>query len=230
MVRQTKQSALAPVPVIEASASVSASAPPSEKKTKKSSNKTVEPVVVSAPVENVVIETVVVEPVASDAVSDVVESSVGTKMTEFNAHLQQILGLVSALKSEFKTLERMTSKELKTAQKLSSKKTKRSGNRAPSGFVKPTKISDELALFLGKPVGTEIARTSVSKEINQYIRANSLQDVANGRKINPDHKLSTLLKMNIGDELTYFNLQRYMKHHFIKAVVAETNVSVSATV
>jgi len=87
-----------------------------------------------------------------------------------------------------------------------------------SGFVKPSLISDELAIFLGKPVGTEMARTEVSKEINTYIIENRLQDVQNGRKINPDEKFRKLLRINEGDELTYFNLQRYMKHHFIKRV------------
>jgi chromatin remodeling complex protein RSC6 len=113
-------------------------------------------------------------------------------------------------------------RELKASQKLNTKRKRKSGNRAPSGFVKPTRISDELAEFLGKTVGTEMARTVVSKEINSYIRANKLQDPANGRKINPDLKLSKLLKINKGEELTYFNLQKYMKHHFIKQVPVAT--------
>ena len=74
-----------------------------------------------------------------------------------------------------------------------------------------------------------MARTDVSKEINQYIRLNSLQDKSNGRKIIPDNKLATLLKITGDDELTYFNLQRYMKHHFIKVDNAVA-VSVSASV
>jgi upstream activation factor subunit UAF30 len=84
--------------------------------------------------------------------------------------------------------------------------------------VKPTRISDELAKFLGKSAGVEMARTSVSKEINAYIREKGLQDPANGRKINPDASLTKLLNLQTTDELTYFNLQRYMKHHFIKEV------------
>jgi hypothetical protein len=141
-------------------------------------------------------------------------------MAEFSSKIQQLNGVVSSLKVEFKNLERAVLREMKNAQKTSSKKRRASGNRQPSGFVKPTRISDELAQFLGKEIGTEMARTAVSKEINQYIRSNSLQDKSNGRKINPDAKLSTLLKINKGDELTYFNLQRYMKHHFVKAVTA----------
>ena len=62
-----------------------------------------------------------------------------------------------------------------------------------------------------------MARTEVTKEINKYIRANNLQDKDNGRKINPDAALSKLLKLKKEDELTYFNLQRYMSPHFAKA-------------
>lgn len=156
---------------------------------------------------------------AAPIVAPVVEeSAVLAKMLEFGAKLQQNNGLFTILKNDFKNLEKLVSRELKSAQKASAKKRRTSGNRQPSGFVKPTRISDELAEFLGKTVGTEMARTAVSKEINAYIRANNLQDEKNGRKINPDNKLSKLLKLSKEDELTYFNLQKFMKHHFIKAV------------
>jgi chromatin remodeling complex protein RSC6 len=159
--------------------------------------------------------------VAASATTAPVEStevsSVAVKMTEFSAKLQQLVGLFSTVKNDFKTLEKTVSRDLKAALKASSKRKRATGNRQPSGFVKPTLISNELAEFLGKTVGTEMARTEVSKEINKYIQSNNLKDPANGRKINPDAKLAKLLKLNKTDELTYFNLQRYMKHHFIKA-------------
>jgi len=154
---------------------------------------------------------------SNEVVESADPSSISTKMTEFSAKLQQMYSIFSSVKGDFKTLEKAIAREMKAAQKSSAKKSKRSGNRQPSGFVKPTLISAELASFLGKTVGTEMARTAVSKEINNYIRSNSLQDKANGRKINPDAKLATLLKTKPEDELTYFNLQRFMKHHFIKA-------------
>ena len=147
-------------------------------------------------------------------------STLSVKMTEFSAKLQQLVGLFSTVKNDFKTLEKTVAREMKVAQKASSKRKRNGVARQPSGFVKPTRISDELAAFLGKTLGTEMARTAVSKEINAYIRANNLQDKENGRKINPDSKLLKLLKLEKGEELTYFNLQRYMKHHFVKAAVA----------
>jgi chromatin remodeling complex protein RSC6 len=86
--------------------------------------------------------------------------------------------------------------------------------RRPSGFTTPTRISNELAKFLGKPAGTEMARTDVSRHINTYIRTNNLHDPQNGRIINADTKLQKLLRLGKNDELTYFNLQKYMKPHF----------------
>jgi len=145
-------------------------------------------------------------------------SSLTARLADYSSKIQQLSSVVSLLKTEYKQLEKTVARELKNAQKTASKKKRSSGNRAPSGFVKPTRISDELALFLGKEKGTELARTAVSKEINAYIRANSLQDKENGRKIHADPKLAKLLKLGKDDELTYFNLQKYMKNHFIKAV------------
>jgi len=159
-------------------------------------------------------------PVAPETVAEpVIEGSLQSKLAEYGAKLQALVAIVNVAKNDYKTLEKAVTRELKVAQKSSSKKKKTSGNRAPSGFVKPTLITDELAAFLGKDKGSLLARTAVSKEINAYIRANNLQDPANGRKINADAKLAKLLKLAKNDELTYFNLQKYMKHHFIKMPV-----------
>jgi upstream activation factor subunit UAF30 len=170
------------------------------------------PVVSVTPAE----ENVVVEEVVDG------EAPVAEKSVEFLAKLQQIGVLISSLKTEYRTLEKQWNRELKTAQKQQSKRKRKAGNRAPSGFVKPTRISDELAKFLDKPAGSEMARTEVTRDINKYIRTNNLQDKENGRKINPDTKLATLLKLKKTDELTYFNLQRYMSPHFAKAVKEAT--------
>ena len=201
MVRTTKtEKQSAPAPVANVVVEQSATAKKASKKTKDAAPVAVAPVVDAPVVES----------------AEVPDNSSSVKMTEFGAKLQQLTTMISTLKSEYKTLEKIMARELKNAQKSSSRKRK-SGNRQPSGFVKPTRISDELAQFLGKIIGTEMARTAVSKEINAYIQANKLQDAKNGRIIHADKKLTELLKLKAGDELTYFNLQKYMKHHFVKA-------------
>jgi len=197
-----------------AAAPVVAAAPAAEKKAKKA--KAAEPVVVAAPAPAA--DAAPAVEVAADAETPLADQSV-----EFLAKLQQLGALISSLKTEYRTLEKKWTREVKTAQKQSSKRKRKAGNRAPSGFVKPTKISDELASFLGKDKGSEMARTDVTREINTYIRAHKLQDKENGRKINPDTKLAALLKLKKTDELTYFNLQKYMSPHFAKAVKAEVS-------
>ena len=165
-------------------------------------------------------------PVESTEATDM--STMTEGFTEFLSKLQALTTQIASLKTEFRALEKRSVRELKAAQKANAKRKRKSTNRAPSGFVKPTLISNELAGFLNKPVGTEMARTEVTREINGYIREHNLQDKENGRKINPDKKLASLLKIKSGDELTYFNLQRYMSPHFAKSQKAESSGATTA--
>ena len=198
MVRAAKTTESTPAPVAEK--------PKAEKKVKAPKEAKTE--VAPAPVA---------EPVATEG-EQLDVSSLTSKLADFGEKINKLTSVVAAMKNEYKVLDKAIARELKSAQKASQKKKRTSGNRAPSGFVKPTLISDELAVFLGKEKGTELARTAVSKEIHAYIRAAKLQDPTNGRQINADAKLAKLLKLGKADALTYFNLQKYMKHHFIKTV------------
>ena len=163
-------------------------------------------------------DTIVTEtaPIETATVEEPVSTVFG-QFSDFMAKLQAVSASMSSLRTEFRSIERQVTRELKAAAKVTAKRKRRTGNRAPSGFVKPTLISNELAGFLGKPEGTEMARTEVTREINAYIRQHKLQDKENGRKIIADKKLTGLLKLKKGDELTYFNLQKYMSPHFAKA-------------
>jgi len=201
----------APAPVVEAAPETKPKAAKKQAAPKKEAAAAPVAVAVAAPVEG-----------ATEVAAAGETASVSSEFTEFMAKLQQLGAVVSSLKTEFRSLEKKASRELKTAAKASHKRKRKTGNRSPSGFVKPTLISDELAAFLGKGKGTQMARTEVTREINAYIRANQLQDKTNGRRINADTNLASLLKLASGEELTYFNLQRYMSPHFAKsaAVVA----------
>ena len=100
-------------------------------------------------------------------------------------------------------------------QKLKNKKkSSNSGIKHQSGIAKPGFISPALCNFIGVSEGTEMARTEVIKFVNKYIKEKQLQDKDNKKVIVPDAKLQTLLQSKKSDEITYFNLQTYMKPHY----------------
>merc|ERR1712091_300465 len=120
------------------------------------------------------------------------------------------------LQSDVKELHKAVNKIMKEHGKKKKKGSERP-KREPSGFAKPTLISKELCAFLQKPVGTEMARTEVTKYLTAYIKTNDLQYPEDKRKTKPDTKLKKLLNLNKDDQVTYFNLQKYMKPHFESA-------------
>jgi len=212
MVRKTQSTATAtatPAPVV--AVTVEAPAPVVEKKTRKPKATAVEapaPAVAPAPVE-------APAPVA-EAVAPA-EDTLSSKLADFGSKIQQVAGILSSMRADYKALEKSVSKELKNASKSKKAKKASSGNRQPSGFVKPTAVSEELLKFLGKSAGTLMSRVEVSKEIIAYINANGLKE---GRQINADAKLGQLLRLASGDVLTFFNLQKFLKIHFIKTATA----------
>jgi chromatin remodeling complex protein RSC6 len=211
MVRKTKSEAPVAAPTVTVTVE---SAPVVEKKPKKA--KVAAPVVEApAPAPTPVVEAAPAP--AAEATVDV--STLASKLNDFGSKIQQVTTILSSMKADYKLLEKSVSRELKAASKSKKAKKASSGNRQPSGFVKPSVISEELIEFLGKEAGTMMSRVEVSKGINAYITANNLKDKVSGRQINPDAKLATLLKIGKDEVLTYFNLQKYLKIHFVKAVV-----------
>lgn len=150
-------------------------------------------------------------------------SKLNALMVDFSARLHQNQMQSNSIRNDFKVLEKQLQKELKTLAK-SGRRNKKTTTRSPSGFVKPTLISDDLAAFLNKEKGIQMARTDVTREINAYIREHNLQDKQNGRRIIADQKLTRLLNLQTNDELTYFNLQKYMSPHFHKETPAVATV------
>ena len=113
-------------------------------------------------------------------------------------------------------LEKQVHRDHKQLQKQAKGRKRRQvdPDAPPSGFAKPGPVSDELRKFLNLTKNDEIARTEVTKAINAYCKKHDLQNQADKRKIQPDAPLRKLLKLNKGDELTFFNLQTYLKFHF----------------
>ena len=120
---------------------------------------------------------------------------------------------ITALQHQLRVLERSVTKEVKTLRKDALKK-KAKVARKPSGFAKPSHITNELCSFMKLPENTEVARTEVTQYVIKYIREHHLQHTDNRKIIIPDEPLKQLLDIKEGDEVTYFNIQKYMNKHF----------------
>ena len=205
-------SAVAPV-VAAAPAPVAAAAPVAEKKTKKV-------VAAAAPAA----APVVAAPVVAAPVAAVTEVAAEAPATSLDDDLKVVLGrltglreVVSTMITEVKKLEKRVHREIKDARKRR-RRVKAEGEegakpRGPSIFEIPTKVTDELCVFLGKPKGTLISRSNVTREINNYVKEKNLK---NKHDIKPDAALKKLLRLTDADNLTYFNLQRYLNTHYVK--------------
>ena len=139
------------------------------------------------------------------------------------------------LTKELRAIKREHAKVLKVAQKR--KRGVRDPNkpkRKPSGFAKETLMSPQLCKFLGVSEDTRFLRTQVTKKISAYIRENKLFMEENKRRFVPE-KGSLLAKIlgkprfpynknkpEEGNGYCYFNLQSYLKDHFIAPKVEET--------
>jgi len=136
-------------------------------------------------------------------------------------NLNTLRETVSAMLGQVKKLEKRVHRELKDARKRKRRAPVAEGPdakpRVLSIFERPTKVTDELCKFLGKANGTLMSRSEVTKGVNNYVKEKNLK---NKHDIKPDASLKTLLAIGEGEPLTYFNLQRYLNRHYIKAVPA----------
>ena len=179
----------------------------------------------------VVAEASTVSTASTTSTSTVVpEISLDARFESIMTRLAEFKAFQASLHADVKFLRREVTRQMREANKRRRRKAPATDDatrapRAPSGFAKPTLISDELCAFLGKPVGTEMARTEVTKSITAYIKEHSLQHSDNKRHIKPDSALKALLNVDDSTELTYFNLQKYMKVHFPKSAAASAGAS-----
>ena len=135
--------------------------------------------------------------------------------TQFNNILQDVStfkNIFNEFQTKIKALEKSIIKEKKELQIKEKKKTI-IFTKNPSGFSNAMKVSDELLNFMKKPIGTTLSRTDITQYITQYIKDNKLQNMEQRKKIIPNEELMLLFKLNPTDELTYFNLQKYINIH-----------------
>jgi chromatin remodeling complex protein RSC6 len=195
-------------------------------KSKKSVSKEVAPV--AAP-EVVVATAPAVEESSkpAEAAVEVQDVNIETLFNKLVSQFQDLQSVVKTLQVNLKVLQKEVVKERKENLKLVEKSVKKSQKkRSPSGFAKPAPISKELANFLGLPEGTELARTDVTTKVIAYVKEHNLQNPEAKTQIVPDAKLKALLTPAEGDVIKFFNLQTYLKKHFLPSQSAAVPVTV----
>ncbi len=160
---------------------------------------------------------VVAAPVAAPASPAKVEEDVSATLLKSIADLQEqvsaLKSAIPAISTALKGIEKQAARVVKKAERRRKRKTDSNGEAKPTHFKVPVKITDELTSFLGLPKGSLLSRGDGTKGVIAYARSHSLMDK---QSIKADAALRKLLLLNEGDSLTILNLQRYMKHLYIK--------------
>lgn len=189
--------------------------------------KTVKPVAV-APNKEVKVKPVEVpvEIIETDEIIETVktveESSLAEKIISTLSFVSLMIKELKTVESELKTIKSLYHKE----SRKNVKKPKRQTNTGSHGFVKKVKISIALADFLEVPYDTLISRPQVTSAISKYVKAHNLANPEKKSIFKTDENLKKILgeprypidkkKPDLGEGFSYFNLQSYMKDHFVK--------------
>jgi chromatin remodeling complex protein RSC6 len=133
-----------------------------------------------------------------------------TKASVVNKEVRELQTIGRTLEKDFNAVVRALSKK--------KNKHRNNENRALSGFAMPSLLSKEMYTFLDIQEGTLIPRKQVTRMLNEYIKENNLRNEGDRRIILPDDNLKRIFNCTENDNVTYFNLQSYVKHHFIKEI------------
>jgi chromatin remodeling complex protein RSC6 len=153
-------------------------------------------------------------------IADVIEtfysevSSLREQFSELRSRFNDLRTSFTEYNSNLTAFDKLATRTVKALQKGRRRRTT-NGDYTPSGFNKPSPISSELAAFLNKPADFQMSRTDVTRALSAYIKEHNLQNPENRKFIIPDAPLASLLHINRDDTLSYFNLQKHLKHLFV---------------
>ena len=134
-------------------------------------------------------------------------------IAKMNSELKQLVSVGKTLEKDFNQIVKLLAKK---------NKNKSNENRALTGFAMPTYLTDEMYDFLNKNTelkvekGQKVYRIAVTRMLNKYIKDEGLRKEDDKRYFVPNTTLHRIFRSTENDEVSYFNLQKYIKHHFIK--------------
>lgn len=147
---------------------------------------------------------------------------ISARMSELATRIGDHKKEASNIYAEFTAVRKMFDKYTAKIAKAQTKASAEQKKRRPSGFARPTSVSSELCLFMGRPEGDLISRTETSRYLSKYISDHQLFHPQKKNVILPDASLAQLLGDDAKDaEITYFTIQKYINRHFVQKTEGE---------
>lgn len=161
---------------------------------------------------------VVTETRTAETILTTLQETLRSLQTEFSGRVRSAVHdaqeAVRALKREARDSKRR--RKVDPATLTPEQRKAWEARRANNAFLKVRPLSPELCTFMGLAAGSQRSQTDVTKFISTYVKTHNCFDPKFKRRILPDAKLAKLLKVTDKDEVTYLNLQSFLKTHFIK--------------
>jgi chromatin remodeling complex protein RSC6 len=211
----------APAPAAPVTATPAAAAP----------SKEVKPKVAKAPKASASKAEIAVPTVAAPSVPAVVAVSQSSEVllatlteqlkalsTEFTAKVREAVKSVQEASKVAKKEQRDSKKKRKInpADMTPEQKAAWEARRANNAFLVERPLSPELCSFMSIAAGSKRSQTQVTKYISDYVKSHNCYDPSFKRRILPNAALAKLLKVDDKTEVTYLNLQKFLKVHFVK--------------
>ena len=208
--KKTAEAPAAPAPA-PAAAAPAAKAPKAAKKASPSKAEVVVPVVAAA--------SVAAPAQTSDALLSSLTEQLKALSTEFTTRVREAVKATQEAAKAAKKEARDSKKKRRVdpATMTPEQKAAWEARRANNAFLKQKPLSPELASFMGIKAGEKRSQTEVTKFISEYVKTHNCYDPSFKRRIIPNAALAKLLRVDDKTEVTYLNLQKFLKVHFVKA-------------
>jgi chromatin remodeling complex protein RSC6 len=139
--------------------------------------------------------------------------------TEFTTKVREAVKSVQEASKAAKKEQRESKKKRKInpADMTPEQKKAWEARRANNAFLVQRPLTPELCSFMGIAAGSKRSQTEVTKFISDYVKSHNCYDPNFKRRIIPNAALAKLLRVDDKTEVTYLNLQKFLKVHFVKA-------------
>ena len=214
--KTTKKTEAAPVAAVVATPAVAAKKAP---KAKADTPAKAEIVVPTTAAPSVVAAPVVSQ--SSDALLSKLTETLKSLSTEFSSKVREAVKATQEAAKQAKKEHRDSKRKVKKNPETMTPEERKvwEARRANNAFLVQRPLTDELCAFMGLKAGDKRSQTEVTKFISEYVKSHNCYDPTFKRRILPNAALMKLLRVDDKTEVTYLNLQKFLKVHFKKAIV-----------